>query len=82
MATWTQLAAQIPDGYLPGNSWERMLQKNLDPVLVKELGTELQAYLQVQTNNAMELAERMEEQGTPPELARSTALASLLGTLP
>jgi hypothetical protein len=86
MQTWAQRAAEaVKAGYLPGNSWEGMLRRSLErtrPELVKELGSELKAYLQVQVASALDLLERLESQGTPPEAAREAALKQLLGSSP
>lgn len=84
MATWQELAAALVD-YHPGNQWERMLERHLRqffPELVSELASNLPAYLSVQTASAMDLAERLEDQGTPPDAARELALSQLLPTPP
>ena len=81
---WKALAAEaLKQGYLKNNPWERMLRRHLlrlFPELVEELQQErsLEAYLQAQTYDAMCYAERLEDQGTPPEVARELALERLL----
>ena len=82
MKTWRQKADEaVNQGYMPGNAWERELGRHLEslfPQLVKELGKDLEAYCQVQTWEAMELADRLENQGTPPDVARDLAREQLL----
>lgn len=71
----------IKNGYQPGNSWETLLRNSLmadRPELAKEMGNDLEAYLQVMTNNAMEFEETLLDQGTPPELARELTMQQLL----
>ena len=74
-------------GYRPNNGWERMLRRHLEklfPETMLELQREgnLEAYLQSQTWDAMELASTLEDQGTDPHLAREAALEQLLPTPP
>jgi hypothetical protein len=57
-ATYWQSRAQeaIAAGYMPGNQWERMLGRALQrsrPELVQELGSDLEAYLQTMTWQAI-----------------------------
>src|SRR5262245_8803445 len=84
MPTWKERAERArQEGYLPGNGWERMLERSLRrtrPNLVAELeqSQSLPEYLQVMTHNAMNLAERLEDQGAPPEVAREMAMQQLL----
>lgn len=83
---WAQQAQAIlakGEGYQKGNQWEGMLRRSLqrtNPQLVKELGNDLDNYLIVRTWGAMDLANRLEDQGTPPETARSLAINELLGS--
>src|SRR5262245_37988625 len=80
LPTWKARAERArQEGYLAGNSWERMLERSLRrtrPSLVAELeqSHELPEYLQVMTHRAMSLAESLEDQGTPPEVARELAM--------
>lgn len=84
MSQWQRMAAEaIENGYQPGNSWERSLKRHLErlfPELVKELGSDLESYLQVQTHDAMDLATRLEDEGTPPQMARELAMQRLYPT--
>lgn len=79
---WKARAAQAKkEGYLPGNPWEKMLQRHLErlfPLLVKELGPDLKPYCQTMTSEAMDLADKLENQGTDPETARELAMDRLL----
>ena len=88
LKTWGQRARQaVQEGYRPGNPWEKSLQRHLEQNFldqVRELrrSGELKAYLQVMTWAAMQLAESLEERGTPPDVARELALDQLLPTPP
>lgn len=76
-------AAAVKAGYQPGNSWEHLLLRSLkrsQPELVRELGPNLQYHLQVEVHDAMELASRLEGQGTDPHTAKELAMHQLLGT--
>lgn len=83
MANWKRLAEEEKAaGYLPGNAWEMDFRASLEsrrPELARELGADLEAYCQVQTANAMNLAEKLEDQGTPPMVARELAMQQLMG---
>lgn len=79
---WQQKAQEaIEQGYIPGNNWQAMLKKHLArcfPDLVKELGENLEAYLQATTFEAMVFCEKLEDQGTPSQTAEELALEQLL----
>ncbi len=81
--TWKRWAAEaVKSGYQVGNLWEREFRRHLErhrPDLAKELGKELEAYCQVMTARAMASAEKLEDQGTPPQMARELARQELLG---
>lgn len=81
---WKQRAKEvIAAGYVPGGEWENLLRNSMKRArrkLVKELGDEFEAYLQVQTARALDQYRMMTEQGTPPDIARELALSELLGT--
>jgi hypothetical protein len=84
---WTEHAKKaVEDGYLKGNRWEHMLERHLRrlfPKLVKELGKEFPAYLQVKTSQALNLKSRLIlEQGMAPEVADELAKEELLPRLP
>ena len=71
----------IQAGYQAGNPWERMLEGQMNrccPQLVRDLGSDLQPYLQVRTSDAMDQEELMLDQGTDPQIARELALTALL----
>jgi hypothetical protein len=86
MRTWKEQAAEaVKAGYMPKNHWERMLERHLRrlfPQLVQELGDDLEAYLVVMTYDAMNLANRLEDEGTDPHTARELALEQLLPKAP
>jgi hypothetical protein len=80
---WQRVAKQaIANGYQPGNAWETILRKSLErnrPELVKQLGNNLEHYLQAKTSRAQEMYETMvSEQGMPGEVARELAMNELL----
>jgi hypothetical protein len=82
--SWPERAAEArAAGDLPGNGWELMPRRSLErtrPELLADLAPEVKAYLEVRTASAMDLAERLEDQGTSPEVARELAMAQLLGS--
>jgi hypothetical protein len=83
--TWTERAKELPEEYIPNNQWEAMLGRHLkrcNPALVKELGKELEAYLQVMTWEAMEYEETLLDAGTEPHMARELTMEYLLPKAP
>lgn len=80
--TWKEKAtAARKAGYTPKGNWERTLRKHLNlcfPALVKELGPELDDYLQATVWEAMEAEERLLDKGTDPQVARELVMADLL----
>ncbi len=87
MGYWTNLAnqARASDHYYPGNQWERMFRRHIEtsfPTLAKSLGSELEAYCQVQTNDAMNLSITLHHQGTPADQADELALHGLMRRTP
>ena len=85
---WKEAAAKaIQAGYQPGNQWERQLSSHLRrlfPQLVVELRKEgnYKAYLVVQTQNALNLLEHLENRGLNQQSARELALDQLLQKTP
>jgi hypothetical protein len=85
---WKSRAEEaLRSGYPEGNEWQRALHRHLlrtNPNLVAELqaSREFHAYLVVRTNDAMNRAHQLEEQGTPPATARELALDELLTKQP
>ncbi len=83
MLTWRERAAKaIEDGYLPGNNWEDMLLKHLranEPAKVKQLeeAGDLEAYVTTLVADAVEMNQRLRDDGTPPETAHELALEHL-----
>lgn len=79
---WQEKAKEAVDqSYQPGNNWESMLRRHLNrcfPDLVKELGDDLEAYLRATTFEAMLMCERLEDQGTPTDVAEELARDQLL----
>lgn len=80
--TWRERAEQaIEAGYVPGNNWQRMLERHLRrcfPALVGELGSDLESYLIVQTFNAIEMACDLEDAGMDTATAEELVMAELL----
>lgn len=73
----------VKNGYQPRNNWELMLERHLRsylPDLVTELESQgdFQAYLQVQTNHAMQECLALEDQGMDPLNAQESAMQTLL----
>ena len=82
MTDWKAKAAALKD-YPAGNPWEQMLRRALlraNPRLVGELAAtkDLEPYLRVMTAGAMDYADQLEKQGTPPDVARELAMEYLL----
>jgi|GEM_PF-3646269 len=68
------------DGYVSGH-WEILLRQSIErknPALVKELGSDFQAYLIVQTSRAVDLYSNLIDEGTDPQTARELAMSELL----
>ena len=82
MKTWKQRAAEaVKAGYQTGNPWEGMLRRHLAaffPELVRELGKDLEPYIQTKTSQAMDLMHGLTDSGTNPHTARELAMADLL----
>lgn len=80
---WQKWAAEARKaGYEPGGEWENLLRKSVRrarPKLVKELGDDFEAYLQVQAARAERQYRMLIEQGTPPDIAAELARSELLG---
>jgi hypothetical protein len=88
MNDWKRWAKDLMDkGHQRNVQWEIMLKNHLRrcfPDLLAELQAEriVAPYLIVKTASAMELANRLMDQGTPPDTARSLALEELLPVPP
>jgi hypothetical protein len=82
MSFWKTRAEElIRRGYQPGNQWEKELGRSLKagrPEFVAELGGELNHYLQVMSSQAMEMFNRMVQQGTPPDVAKEVVREEFL----
>lgn len=75
-------AAARADGYVKGNSWEKMLREHLRTNrqnLMKELmeSQELEDYVTVKTYRALQSYQRLISQGTPPDMAEELAREEL-----
>jgi hypothetical protein len=80
--TWKQRAEQARElGYPRGNGmeleYETWLKVNR-PDLVKELGADLKWFIETKVSEAFDMAERLESQGTPPDISMEMARADLL----
>lgn len=78
-SNWATMAARaIEAGYVPGNSLETKLLESLDEKMKAELGEDLESYLQVQVNDALNMEyELAANQDVPLETATELAMDQL-----
>ena len=82
-ANWKGWAAEaMEQGYLPGNEWEKMLERHMKanlPDVTREFQEEgeFQEFLTARTWAAMQMQESLVADGTPFETARELALKDL-----
>jgi hypothetical protein len=82
MRTWAERAAEAKEeGYDSGGRLEFVLERHLKanfPEKVVELGGDLKSYLETMVWDAMMLWERLEDEGTPLQMAKELAMEHLL----